>query len=109
MNKTCALQPFHGSPPLPRVELTATVSRHRQGMKEETAFTSLLLAIHRQSDSLSLNLKADLGQINQADRAVEIAISAVIQGRDGHTSFWALAHRGPQADFHRRDSFVVEL
>lgn len=94
MNKTCALQPFHGSPPLPGVGLTATVSRqanvysfaaYRQGMKEE------------------------MGQINQANQAVEIAISAVIQGRGGHTSFWALAHRGPQADFHRRDGFVVEL
>jgi len=78
-------------------------------MQEETAFTSLLLAIHRQSDSLSLSLEANLEQITQADQAIEVAISTVLQGRDGQPTYWALAHCGPQADFHRRDSFVVEL
>jgi hypothetical protein len=82
---------------------------YRQGMQEETAFTSLLLAIHRQSDSLSLSLEADLEQITQADQAIEVAISTVLQGRDGQPTYWALTHCGPQADFHRRDSFVVEL
>jgi hypothetical protein len=82
---------------------------YRQGMQEETAFTLLVLAVRRQSDSLLLNLEADLGKISRADQAIEIAISAVIQGCDGHATFWALAHCGPQADFHRRDSFVVEL
>jgi hypothetical protein len=82
---------------------------YRQDMQEEMTFTSLPLAVHRQSDSLSLNLEADLGQIAQADQAIELAISTVLQGRDGQPTYWALAHCGPQADFHLRDSFVVDL
>ena len=82
---------------------------YRQGMQEETSFALLLPAVRRQADSLSLSLEADLGQITQADQAIEVAISAVLEGRDGQPTYWALAHCGPQADFHRRDSFIVEL
>jgi len=82
---------------------------YRQGMQEEPAFTSLFPAVLRQPDSLSVNLEADLGQITKADQAIEVGISAVLEGRDGQLTYWALTHCGPQADFHLRDSFIVEL
>lgn len=82
---------------------------YRQGMQEETAFTSLPFNIQNQSDALLLTLEIDLYQIVQADQTLEIAISTVIKHRDGEVTYWALNHRGSQADFHRRDSFIVEL
>ena len=36
-------------------------------------------------------------------------IAAVIKLAGGELTYWALTHPGPAADFHRRDSFVVEL
>ena len=82
---------------------------YRQGMREEMAFTSLPFTVNRQSDSLSLDLETDLGRIVKAGQAIEVAISAVIKRQDGDVTFWALIHRGRQADFHLRDNFVVEL
>jgi len=82
---------------------------YRQGMQEETAFTSLPFSVRTRSDSLSIGLDLDLGRIVRPDRSLEVAVSAVIKHGGGEASYWALAHRGAQADFHRRDSFIVEL
>ncbi len=82
---------------------------YRQGMQEETAFTSLPLSVQRESDSLSLALELDLDVIVRADQALEVAVSAVIKQRDGEVTYWALTHRGPQADFHRRDTFIMTM
>jgi hypothetical protein len=73
------------------------------------AFTSLPFSVHNQSNSLSLALKLDLDKIVQADQVLEAAISIVIKLKDGEVTYWALTHCGSQADFHRRDSFIVEL
>ena len=82
---------------------------YRQGMQEEMAFKSLPFIVKNQSGALRLALELDLNQILQADQTLEVAISAVIKLRDGQVSYWALTHRSSQADFHRRDSFIVEL
>lgn len=82
---------------------------YRQGMQGEVAFTALPFSVQNQSDCLSLALKLDLDKIVQADQALEVAISAVIKLKDGELTYWALTHCGPQADFHRRDSFIIEF
>jgi len=38
-----------------------------------------------------------------------VGIAAVIKLTGNGLTYWALAHPGPAADFHRRDSFLVEL
>jgi hypothetical protein len=58
---------------------------------------------------LLLDLELDLAKIVQPDQPLEVALSAVIKFRDGEMTYWALTHRGQQADFHRRDGFIVEL
>lgn len=40
---------------------------------------------------------------------LRIGITAVLEDRQGGLSYWALAHTGPEADFHRRDSFLLRL
>jgi len=82
---------------------------YRKGMQEDTAFASLPFSVRRQSDALSLSLKIALDEILHRDQSLDVGISAVIKYRDGMMSYWSLSHPGPQADFHRRDAFLIEL
>lgn len=82
---------------------------YRQKMAEETAFTSLALRVRHRWDSLRLALELEVDRIVAADQPLEIGLAAVIKGRDGGLTYWALTHPGPQADFHRREAFLVEL
>jgi len=82
---------------------------YRQGMAAETAFAALPFSVQRQPDFWLLTLRVDLAKIVPADQTLEVGISAVIKLPEGGATYWALSHPGPQADFHRRDSFRVEL
>ncbi|MEH2339890.1 DOMON-like domain-containing protein [Nostoc sp.] len=82
---------------------------YRQGMQEETAFTILPFSVQNQADGLALVLEVDLNKIVSAEQEIEVAITTVIKHRDGEVTYWALTHRGAEADFHLRDSFIVEL
>jgi hypothetical protein len=79
---------------------------YRQEMQEELAFLSLPFFVRKHSDALLLDLNLNLDMIVPAEHALEVAISAV---RSGNVTCWALTHPGPEADFHRRDSFIIEL
>lgn len=76
-------------------------------MREEPAFTSLPFSVQRQPDALLLSLEIDLGKIVRPEQKLEVAVSAVIKDIDGRMSYWALAHPGPQPDFHLRDGFIL--
>jgi hypothetical protein len=85
---------------------------YRQGMREEPAFTSLPFSVELYSNSLQLSLGLEVDKVilpQQVSEVLQVAISAVIKTIDGKTTFWALAHPAPQADFHRRDGFIIEL
>ena len=82
---------------------------YRQGMQEEEGFTSLPFSVKKQPDSLRLALELKLDEIVQADQLLEVAISGVIKTSEGGLTYWALTHPGSQPDFHRRDSFILEL
>ncbi len=78
-------------------------------MQEEPDITSLQLRIENNPDSFRVSLELDLDKIVPVDQALEAAVSAVIKPLNGPMTYWALVHPGLQADFHRRDSFIVEL
>lgn len=82
---------------------------YRQGMQEETAFEKLPFNVHNQADALVLALDVDLNKIVLANQGIEIGITTVIKHRDGEITYWALTHQDAEADFHLRDSFIVEL
>ena len=82
---------------------------YRQGMQEETAFTALPFSIQHLSDGLAIALDVELDKIVPANQAIEVGITTVIKHRDGEVSYWALTHQGTEADFHRRDSFIIAL
>jgi len=80
---------------------------YRQGMQEETAFTSLPFSVQSQSDSLALTLDVDLEQIVSL-QPLEIGVTTVINFNTQPT-YWALTHPGSEADFHLRKSFIINL
>ncbi len=82
---------------------------YRQGMAEETAFSSLPFSVQTRPNSLLLDLQLDVARLVPAAQPLEVGLTAVVQCRGGGLTYWALTHPGPQANFHRRDSFVVKL
>ena len=42
-------------------------------------------------------------------RGLEAGVSAVLEWAGGEKTYWAITHRGPRPDFHRRDAFVLDL
>ena len=82
---------------------------YRQGMREEIAVTSLPFDIQRQSNALQLRLELDLSEIIPTEQSLDVAITTVVKDKDKEITYWALNHCGEQADFHLRDSFVIEV
>lgn len=82
---------------------------YRQGMQEETAFSTLPFSVEDKADCFAIALDVDLDKIVSANQVLDVAITTVIKLRDGEVTYWALTHRGTEADFHLRESFVIEL
>lgn len=84
-------------------------SDYREGMQEEATFATLPYRVETQADRLTLALECSLKQIIPPDQPLEVAVSAVIKHADGRVTYWALDHTGPHPDFHRRESFIIEI
>lgn len=82
---------------------------YRAGMREEVTFESLPFNIQHQSESLQLNVTCDMGKIMHSSQPIEIAISSVIKHKHDELSYWALTHCDSKANFHMRDSFILEV
>lgn len=82
---------------------------YRQGMQEETAFTELPFVVEAQPEHLSLSLELNLQAIAPVEAPLDVAITTVIKSQDEEVTYWALVHTGAEADFHRRDSFVLQI
>lgn len=82
---------------------------YRQGMQEEPAFASVPFSVQSHSDSLQISLELPLEKIVPQEQPLKTGISAVIKSMDGRITCWALTHAGTKADFHLRDSFIIDL
>jgi hypothetical protein len=82
---------------------------YRQGIHEEPAIQVLPVAVSRQPGSLTLAADFDLAALIPPDTSFKVAISTVLQHQDGRLSFWALAHPGPEPDFHHPAGFIIKL
>jgi hypothetical protein len=82
---------------------------YREGMQEEGAFPSLPFRVQNLPGSFLLAVEIDLDRIIEEGKSLDAGISAVVKKRDGGASYWSLTHPGPRPDFHRRESFIVEL
>lgn len=84
-------------------------ANYRQNIAEETAFDSLPFKITQQSDLLQLNLEFNLDRIISPKQNLEIGITTVVEDQEQTLSYWALSHPAKEADFHERDSFLINL
>ena len=86
------------------------MNAYRQvNMREEVAFTQLPFEFKKTNAEILLDISVDLNPIIQPETFLELGITTIIQTNDGNESYWALAHPGPHADFHVRESFILEL
>jgi hypothetical protein len=82
---------------------------YRRGLRPDPAWRHLS---HRRDDTpgqLTLTLETPLPADLAAAPELAAAVTAVLQSRAGACSYWALSHPGPEADFHRRDGFLLRL
>ena len=82
---------------------------YRQGLAPEPAINALPFVVERAGGGLDLAVTVDLGGLPLAGRPVELAVTAVVELRDGEILYWALRHPGEQADFHWREGFGLRL
>ncbi|MBW4420887.1 MAG: DOMON-like domain-containing protein [Myxacorys californica WJT36-NPBG1] len=82
---------------------------YRQGMQEELAIAALPVEVRQTSDALMLTIALSLEQLEVAEQGLDVAIASVIESKSGEITYWALTHPEPEADFHRRDSFLIQL
>ena len=82
---------------------------YRRGLRPDPAWQSLSQRRDDAPDGLTLTLETPLPAELTAAPALEAAVTAVLQSQSGECSYWAMSHPGPEADFHRRDGFLLRL
>ncbi len=82
---------------------------YREGLKEESAFTSLPFGVSRSSEGVRLDASVDVSGLDLTDDLWLVGVSAVCVLVDRKETFWAIAHPGSEADFHSAGSFALQL
>ena len=85
------------------------LSGYREGLAAEPLISSLPFTLERHGSGLQLQLSLALAPLLACGQPLDLGITAVLALADGSTSFWALLHPGVEADFHRREGFVLRL
>jgi hypothetical protein len=80
---------------------------YREGLIAEEKVRGLPFSVLRAEQTLQIELTFDLKAL--VPGAVELSVTAVVERFDGVVGYWAIEHAGLEADFHRRDSFVVQM
>ena len=65
--------------------------------------------VRKEADGLSLEMAINLGPIIASEKPIEVGIASVMQTKNGKETYWAMLHPRPEADFHARESFVLEF
>ena len=86
-------------------------SSYRDGMTDLPLPTSPRIDCEISPDRFVLDAIVDLQALHRADvgSQARIALAAVIENRDGHIAYWALAHPEGKPDFHHADGFIAGL
>jgi len=82
---------------------------YRRGLRPDPAWQALAHRCEDGAAGLALILETPLPPDLAAAPQLEAAVTAVLQSSSGVCSYWALSHPGPEADFHRRDGFLLQL
>ncbi|WP_299402271.1 DOMON-like domain-containing protein [Acaryochloris sp. IP29b_bin.148] len=82
---------------------------YRQNLREALAVDAVSLQVASDASRLTLSLRFNLADLMAPSQPLEVGICAVIQSAQGQLSYWALTHPGSEADFHRRESFILQI
>jgi hypothetical protein len=112
------------------VQVSGETSYHEFNFSPSTAWAAYAFKTYRerdltwyapqapkiQTDYLSENsfvlmatLPASLLPANVDKRAWQIGLTAVIEDKQGHKSYWALTHAAETPDFHQAASFTLTI
>jgi len=81
----------------------------RIGFRAENRIENLKIDIEKNEARFCLATVVDLKPVLPTETQMQVAITSVIQTWEENESFWALVHPKPQADFHLRESFILQL
>jgi hypothetical protein len=81
----------------------------RIGFREETSIQRLPFSVRKETGCVSINVTVDLSPIVKVEDLLRVGITSIIQTNEGYETYWALRHPEVQADFHLRESFIIEL
>jgi len=82
---------------------------YRLDLRPEPACQAPVLRRHDAPEALEMQLALTLPPALHGASRLELGITAVIEGRQGEQSHWALMHPGERPDFHRREGFSLRL
>jgi hypothetical protein len=85
------------------------LNSYRSDLQADQSYQTLKSSLKQSSTRLLMELECPLPAPLRGKHELELAICAVIQLKQGSFSYWALHHGGAEADFHRRDGFVLGL
>lgn len=78
-------------------------------MREETRVPKLELRVQKEEKCFVLEHELNLDSIMLEETSAQVGIASVIAANTGQLSYWALTHPHAEADFHLRNSFVIEF
>jgi hypothetical protein len=83
----------------------------RRAGRQSPAMPAPRLEFRRAADVFELNATIALSGIPDfaEARVLQAGLAAVIEDRDGGLSYWAIAHRSTQPDFHDADTFGLRV
>ena len=84
---------------------------YRQGGRAAGEIDSPRITVERTPEFFTLQTAPQWDASSELGRATvwRIGLSAVLEERGGHKSYWALAHPPGKPDFHHADGFTLEL
>jgi len=86
-------------------------SAYREGMTAIAAARPPRISVHDDARRLSVHAVIDLESLPalRDGPALQLALCAVIEDREHHLSYWALAHPPGKPDFHHAAGFALAL
>ena len=108
----------HGSPAYHELNFSPSrawaaysFARYREGAAPAEQAMNPHIETERSADLLTLNacVRVDVLFPELTNVTLDLAISAVIEERDGRLTYWALRHPPGKPDFHHSDAFALEL
>lgn len=83
---------------------------YREGMQPALLAAAPLLALARSEARLELQAEVRLSGTELAgSHRLRLALSTVVEDREGRLSYWALRHAPGRPDFHHPDGFALAL